>query len=105
MDVEEILDGILLGIGQVVVDDVVAYEVVLLDDVLPSLVLAAVGKVEVDETKVFQSFVLHLAVRQSHLAGRAPCAPHVEQNQSATVWLDYLAEYLLAVAHVGEVVV
>ena len=43
MDVEEILDGTLLGGGQVVVYDIVAREVVLLDDTLPRFIAAVVG--------------------------------------------------------------
>ncbi len=43
VDVKVVLYGTLLVNGQVVVDDVLAREVILLDDVLPRLVTAAVG--------------------------------------------------------------
>ena len=60
VNLKVILNGTLLGFRQVVVNDVVTHEVVLLDDVLPRLIIAAVGKVEIDEVEVLQSLVFFL---------------------------------------------
>ena len=46
MDVEVALNGCLLGIWQIVVGDVGAADVVLLDDVLPRILGTAIGQVE-----------------------------------------------------------
>ena len=43
VDLQEMLYGTLLVGGQVVVDDVLARDVVLLDDILPRFVAAAIG--------------------------------------------------------------
>ena len=43
MNAKETFDGTLLVYGQVVVENVLANDIILLDDVLPRLVAAAVG--------------------------------------------------------------
>ena len=77
VDAYVVLDGTLLVFGQVVVYAVGACQVVLLDDILPRLVAAAVGQVEIDEIVVFQPLVFFLRVREGFLARAAPCAPDV----------------------------
>ena len=62
LNAEVFLDGLLLVLGQVVVDHVLARHLILLDDVLPALVAAAVGKIEIDDVVVFQSLVFFLTV-------------------------------------------
>ena len=49
LNAEVFLDGLLLVLWQVVVDHVLARHLILLDDVLPALVAAAVGKIEIDD--------------------------------------------------------
>ena len=46
VDADETFDGVLLLGGKVVMDDVIALNLVFLDDVLPRLVAGAVGKIE-----------------------------------------------------------
>ena len=54
VDAHEVLDGILLGIGQVVVNDVVAQKVVLFYDILPCIFRTSVCQVEIDDVNVLQ---------------------------------------------------
>lgn len=56
------LNGLLLVLGQVVVHHILARHLILLDDILPALVAAAVGKIEIDDIVVFQPLVFFLAV-------------------------------------------
>ena len=74
-------------------------QVVLLDDISPRLVAAAVSQIEVDDVVVLQGF-LHLPrLLQVTLAGTAPCAPDVKIDDTSLIGLDNLAQDGLAVAH------
>ena len=88
MDVEVVLDGGLLVVGQVVVGHVGAADVILLDDVLPRGLRTAVGQIEELDVVVFQPGVLFGGVAQRLLAGAAPRAPDVEQYELAFVGFD-----------------
>ena len=99
------LYGTLLVGGQVVVYDILARDVVLLDDILPSILRAAVGQIEIHEIVVLQSLVFLLTVRERCLAGTAPCAPDVEQDEATAIRLSDFTEYLFAIAHIGHVIV
>lgn len=91
VDTDEVLDGGLLVLGQVVVDYVVAFYLVFLDDVLPRLVAAAVAEVEIDEVEVLQPLVFLLRVLEALLAGAAPRAPNIDEDELALVRFDNLA--------------
>ena len=56
-DADEFFDCGLLFAWQIVMDDVVANEVVLFDDILPRLVATAVAQVQVNEVKFFEPFI------------------------------------------------
>ena len=99
------LYGTLLVGGQVVVYDILARDVVLLDNVLPSILRAAVGQIEIHEIVVLQSLIFLLTVRERCLAGTTPCAPDVEQDETAAIRLSELTEYLLAITHICHVVI
>ena len=60
---EMLYDTLLVG-GQVVVYDILARDVVLLDNVLPSILRTAVGQVEIHEIVVLQSLVFLLTMRE-----------------------------------------
>ena len=99
------LDGRLLLSGQIIMDYVVTDDLILLDDVLPRLILAAVSKIEIDDVEVLQPPVFLGTVREGFFAGPAPSAPDVEQDYPTLVRLYDLAQDLLAIAHVRHVVV
>ena len=103
LDLEEMLYGTLLGLRQVVVHDIVAQKVVFLDDILPCFVSASIGEIEIDEVERFQPLVLFLALRQSGLAGRTPCAPDIEKDQLAPIGLSDFAQHLLAITHIRHI--
>ena len=98
------LYGTLFFSGQVEVYHVVAYDIVLLNDVPPSRFFRLVGQIKEHDVEVFQPFVFFLTMRESFTAGASPDAPNVEQNQSALVRLDEFAQDFLTVAHVYHIV-
>jgi hypothetical protein len=79
--VEVSLDGILLQCREVVVSYVVTAYVVFLDDVLPRFLRTLVGQIEELDVIVFQPCIFFGRVGESFLAGSAPCAPDVEQDE------------------------
>ena len=91
VDVKVPLDGCLLLCGQVVVRYVIAAHVILLDDVLPRFLRTVVGKIKELDVVVLQSGILLGGVGEGFLAGAAPCAPDVEQDEPAPVrFKDFL---------------
>ena len=77
MDVQMALNGGLLLGGQVVVGDVGAADVVLLDDVLPRILGTAIGQVEILDVVVRKAGILFCGVAKCFLAGATPSAPDV----------------------------
>ena len=104
IDTKVTLDGRLLLGGQVVVGNVGAADVVLLDDVLPRFQRAAVGQIEILDVVVLQAGVLLGGVREGFLAGAAPRSLDVEQHELALVWFEEFLQQCLALAEVCKVV-
>ena len=75
---KEVLDGGLLLGRQIIVHHIVACHVVFLDDILPRLLIGAVGEVEVYDVVILQMLVFFLAVLQSRLTRAAPRAPDIK---------------------------
>ena len=72
--------GLLLG-RQVVVGHVVTTHIIFLDDVLPRLLRTLVGQIEEFDVIVLQPRIFLGGVGEGFLAGSAPCAPDVEQDE------------------------
>lgn len=87
LHVEEPFDGLLLFLGQVVVRHVLPAHVVHLYHVLPGILGAVVGEIDVGDVVLGQSCIFLGGVLEGFLAWCAPCAPDVEE--------DYLAFELL----------
>ena len=104
IDTKVALDGRLLLLGKVIVRYIGTADVVLLDDVLPGFLRAAVGQIEILDVIVLQPRIFFGRVGESFLAGSAPCAPDVEQDELAFVWLNDFLQQCLAFAQFCKIV-
>ena len=59
IDLQELFDGTLLGSGQVIVNTVLACQIVFLDGVLPLFLRTAVGQIQVNDVEILQ-LTLHI---------------------------------------------